>query len=680
MDVSGVLTATAASVQWTHDGSGLSAAAPPPLRYYRLLRLPPEEPDTLAWAAAPDSVRWGQDINVSLAYRAAPPVGGKYVFVGVTPAGTRNWIGVTSAAVTPGTGSVDLAFQLDVRPDENTTYVLDALLADDQPGGWVTTAEAGDRRVAVVIDRVEILQAPGYVENGQSYTVRLGWKLESNGWAKVDLLRPGAPAGSDWFGGAQVQVPPGSGTSDLAVVITGFPEPDNDYRWSASVGPTPDWQDATAADELDPVTAVSDSLTITSAPAAVRMNQDITVWLDHTVQPGSGKSLSVSILESNTWDWLGGTNVPIAAGSGSTSVTFRLDHTPTGTPVYPYVYSAYVAPLGGAYSNATAVAGQMEVSIEVDDLDFVSAPAVVHHGQVVSVTLDYTANPGPAKHVQVSLLAPNQGYAWYGGVSQTVAAGTGQVTVQFTVEGHPPSGSDYIIDAFIAPNGSDWTGATAGEQQAIQVEADVISFQYYPTSIWTPHTWNVQIAYTVMETRMIQVNLLTPAPGYTYRAHGTVTVGPGSGVVTVPVSVPNTFPSGWHFWSAFAAPPGGNWDTRTADAASGQVWVTLDPVHIVTAPATVARGGTYSVTLSWDVMQASEVHIDLVRDVVYTWHGGTTFNVGAGQGSQTVQVTVDAATPTGSDFLWSAWVGPEGQGYANRTADDVKAPVTVTAP
>jgi hypothetical protein len=544
-----------------------------------------------------------------------------------------------------------------------------------------------------------------------------------------------------------------------------------------------DWTQASASAQYTSVTVVADSLSIASVPSVVRLNQDITVHFDYTANPGATKHVYMSILQSNTWDWIGGTNVALAAGTGTRAVTFRLDHAATNTAPYPYVYSAFIAPADGGFSNATALAGMRPVSVVVervwfvsatstvengrtydirighqlesngyvkvdllkpgapvgqdwfggtgvvalagtgtstlsltvsghppagggyqwsafvgptleysnstasaqsnnitvvaDSLSIASAPAVVSPGQTVSVTLNYTANPGLQKHVQVSLLAPNQGYAWYGGASQAVASGSGQVTVQFTVEGQPPSGSDYVIDAFLAPDGLQWDGATAATQQPVTVHSDAISFYSYPPSIWTPQTWDVQIAYTVWDTRIIQVNLLTPAPDYTYRAHGVVTVGPGSGVATVSVNVASTFDSGPHIWSAFAAPEGGSWETRTANAASDEIWVTRDPVKIVSAPTNVQRGATVNVTLSWEVLQNSEIHIDLIRDGTYDWYGGAWATIGAGTGTGVLSVAVNPSAPIGTNYIWSSWVGPVGQGYANRTADEAIQNITV---
>ena len=79
-------------------------------------------------------------------------------------------------------------------------------------------------------------------------------------------------------------------------------------------------------------------------------------------------------------------------------------------------------------------------------------------------------------------------------------------------------------------------------------------------------------------------------------------------------------------------------------------------------------------------MQDSDAHIDLVRNAVFTWHGGSWAQIGSGSGTRTFQVTVDPNTPVGSEYLWSSWVGPTGQGYASRTSEHVQGPVSVIAP
>jgi len=527
--------------------------------------------DFLQWMSAPAVVRFGSEIQVALQYQADPSAFPKSVLAGIAPAGTMNqWIGVTRIAVNPGSGTLNLTFKLDVAPaDLNQPFAFMAYLVEEGGGSWQITAPAPLMPVIVKADRLWLTSAPHQVENGLTVPLRFQYVMESNGYLKVDLLKPGAPLGSNWFGGSTLPVMAGTGVLSMAASVEGFPPAGSDYQWSAFIGPS--------------------------------------------------------------------TNS----------------------------------------SNATAAVQDGPVCVLADTLDIVSSPAIVSPNQTVSLELDYTAQPlGEGKCVKVNLLYPPGGYAFFGGTNVALPMGTGRTTVQFRVEGGSPvSSTNYIFDAFIARSGQDFDKATARDQVPVEMRADAISFNSYPDDIWSPNTWSVRVNYSVWSQRIVQVNLLTPT--YVYRASGVVTVETGSGVANVSVQVPNTFPSGWHVWSTFTAPVGGGWDDHTADAASDLIWVTLDPVKIVSAPTNVQRGTTVDVTLSWEVLQGSEVHVDLVEDGTFTWHGGAWTTIPAGAGTNVFRVTVDPSTPMGTNYLWSSWVGPVGQGYTNRTADEVMKNITV---
>jgi hypothetical protein len=527
--------------------------------------------DSLQWMSTPPVVRFGSEIQVALQYQADPSAFPKSVLAGIAPAGTMNqWIGVTRIGVNPGNGTLNLTFKLDVAPaDLNRPFVFTAYLVEEGGGSWQITAVAPLMPVIVKADRLWLTSAPRQVENGLTVPLRFQYVIESNGYLKADLLKPGAPLGSDWFGGASIPLIAGTGSVALAVAVEGFPPAGPDYQWSAFIGSSTNFASATATAQDGPVRVIADALSIVSSPAIVSPNQTVSLELDYMVQPSD-----------------------------------------------------------------------------------------------------------EGKYLKVNLLYPQGGYAYFGGTNVALPEGAGRTTVQFRVEGNSPvSSTNYVFDAFIARNGQDFDKATARDQASVEMRADSISFNSYPDNIWTPNTWSVRVNYSVWSQRIVQVNLLTPT--YVYRASGVVTVQTGSGVANVSVQVPNTFPSGWHIWSTFTAPVGGGWSDHTADAASDPIWVTLDPVKIVSAPTNVQRGATVDVTLSWEVLQDSEVHIDLVEDGTFTWYGGAWTTIAAGTGTSVFSVAINPATPMGTNYLWSSWVGPVGQGYANRTADEVIKNITV---
>ncbi len=546
--------------------------------------------------------------------------------------------------------------------------------------GFVVWAVVGLAGALAPADSLTWVAAPPVARMGKDIGVTLNYSATNSGHPKF-LYAGIAPAGGrDWIGVGNTPLAIASGTTSLVFRLDVAPAEGDvrAYAYSALIAQavTGSWEILVVTTGT-PVTVVADRLRITAATNRVQ-NGDL-CQLHCAYQIESNGYLHADLLRPGAplgQDWFGGGDTPLAAGAGTAVVAVAVrEFPPAGTN---YEWKVFIGPSSNA-ADASATARQGPVMVVTDALAIVAAPAVVSPNETVSVTLNYTAWPTVAgKYIKVNLLRPSQNYAWFGGTNLSLSAGTGQVTVSFRVEGNGAvSADDYVFDAFIANQGDDYDRATARAAQPVALRADTLEIAVYPVEIWTPHTWYVQLNYTVWSTRVIQVNLLTPAPDYTYRAHGVVTAQVGSGTAVVPVFVPNTFPSGWHFWSAFTAPPGGNWEQHTAADASDPIWVTLDPVKIQDAPPTVRRGMTYAVTLSWEVLQDSEVHVDLIRDGFYTWHGGAWTNIPAGTGSRTFQVTVAADTPVGSDYLWSSWVGPRGGGYENRTADDTRQPVTV---
>ncbi|MFH0878634.1 MAG: glycosyl hydrolase [Lentisphaerota bacterium] len=636
--------------------------------------------DELAFVSVPAALRPGEVATLAFDYLANPASEAKQLRVSLLDTDNQwAWYGSSMVDLPVGSGTIEVPFLIEGAPAAGNHYVLDAHIARVSDDWSKATAQA--QVEAMVGEALEIVGAPLSVQNNLSYDLTFSYVCSQARYLNINLLRPAS--GYAWYGGNAVQVGPGSGQVTVQVQVQGNPPAAQDYLWDAYLSTQAgDWQNPTAGDQIVPIAVARDGLVITASPQVFQSGQAYAITLDYFQNAmEGGKYVRVDLLDpNNNWTWHGGSLVLLPVDQASGQVTVNLDVQNDPAPGDHYVLSAFIAPNGSDWSLATASAVQ-NAAVGTDSLSIAAAPLAVAPNQTVSVTVNYSAQAAvEGKYLAVNLLRPGQNFAWFGGTNIALAPGAGQATVQFKVQGGTISGTDYAIDAFIARNGLDWSAATAHAQAQTALQVDTISFQSYPSSIYTPRTWTVKVNYNVWGPRKIRVDLLTPAPDYVWREGNEVVVPAGSGVATVNIAVPATFPSGSHVWAVYCAPAGGSYETRTAEVVSPPFWVQRDPVSIISAPTQVRPGQTYDVTLWWEVFENSDAHIDLVRDAVFTWHGGTWTNIGTGTGTRTFQVTVNPGTPAGSDFLWSSWVGPAGQGYAQRSADNLAAPITVLAP
>ncbi|OQW97037.1 MAG: hypothetical protein BWK77_02815, partial [Verrucomicrobia bacterium A1] len=636
--------------------------------------------DRLLFTTVPQPLRPQETATIGFSYIANPAGVTKRLNVNLLdPTHSNAWYGGGTVNLPDGAGTVSVPLTVRGTPTSGSFYVLSAYIARNTDDYTKATATA-QTNVTVVADSLSVSNVPLSVQNGQNYTLRFRYSCDQNRYLTVNLLRPST--GYTWYGGTNKLVARGSGTVSVVVRVVNQPPAAQDYQWSAFLSTRPnEFSNATATTVVSPVSVVRDGLNILTAPAILQPGQTYPIKLRYSKNGSTNKYVHLDVLDPvHGYAWYGGisSNLPSAKTNGDITVKLTvLNNPPAGTN---YLLNAFIAPVGQDWTAATATDAK-NATVAWDNLQFASAPAAILPHSIVSVTLNYNVYPGTtAKYLAVNLLYPAQNYAWFGGTNVALPAGTGQLTVKFPVDGNPVSSTNYVLDAFVAPVGGVWSNATAHTQAVTAVRVDSLSFNTYPTNIWTPSTCTVKLNYNAWGPRKIRVDLLTPAPGYVWRGGNEVTVPAGSGVATINIAVPNTFPSGYHIWAAYISPVGGSYSTRTADVTSPQIWVRRDPVQIVSAPNYVRRGETYNVTLAWEVYQNSDAHIDLIKDVVYTWHGGTWTNIGNGTGTRVFRVTVSPTAPLGSNYLWSSWVGPAGGEYANRTAEDVQAPVSVISP
>jgi len=633
--------------------------------------------DQVSFTSVPQPLRPQQTATIAFSYRAVGT--GKRLSVDLLDP-TRNYVSLGGGNVNlpEGAGTVSVPLTVQGSPTSGSYYVLSAFIAQGTDSYLKATATA-QTNVTVGGDSLMVSSAPLSVQGGQSYTLQFQYYCDQSRYLTVDLLRPST--GYSWYGGINKLLARGSGTVSMVVNVINQPPAGQDYQWNAFLSTRQgDYLNATTTTVVRPVSVLQDGLNILTTPMYLQPGQTYPITLRYSKSGSGSKYVHVDLLDPvHGYAWYGGisSNLPTAQTSGDITVRLPvINNPPAGAN---YILSAFIAPVGQDWTAATA-ADLKSAKVSWDNIQFVSSPSVILPRSTVSVTFNYNIYPGTTgAYLNANLICPAQNYAWFGGTNVALPAGTGQLTLNFPVAGSPASGT-YILDAFVSTKAGVFTNVTAQTQAVTSVQVDSLSFNTYPTTLWTPSTWTVKLNYNTLGPRKIRVDLVSGAPGYIWRAGNEVTVPAGSGVASINVAVPNTFASGSHIWTAYIAPIDGSYSTRTVDVTSPQISALRNPVQIVSAPSSVQRGQTYNVTLSWDVSQNSEAHIDILKNLVYSWHGGAWSNIGSGVSTRVFQVTVSPSAPLGTNYLWSSWIGPVGQGYAGRTAVSLQSPVSVVGP
>lgn len=126
--------------------------------------------DWITWVATPTVARVSQTSSVTVAYSVDEPSAGKALYVGVSQAQLPNkWLGVARRPVS-GTGTATIAFRVDAPPADGSSYSLMARVVRELDGPAVTTAEASERPVTVIADRIEFLVAIGTFYGGPVFS------------------------------------------------------------------------------------------------------------------------------------------------------------------------------------------------------------------------------------------------------------------------------------------------------------------------------------------------------------------------------------------------------------------------------------------------------------------------------------------------------------------------------
>ncbi len=626
--------------------------------------------DRIWFVSATNSVWGGRTFDVRLGTEAESNGFLVAELLDLTKPPGSDWFGSGSIPLAAGTRTSTVSVTLERALPAGTTYVWNAFFGSTPQ---FTTARASAQQGPVTggCDRLWFVASVDTVRAGRVYCLQLGYQSYDAQNLSLNLMDPNGAPGSEWFGGTNIQIAAGAHTNTVCVRVVDYAAVWTNLEWSAFIGPTLNYTDAMAEASAGPVWATGDRLWYVSAPDEVRAGFASTVVMGYDSESNGFLRLNLlDPLAGPLSNWFGGVTIPVAQGIHTSAATIAIDRNiPTNRT---YQWSSFIGPTDD-YARCTAAALRSPVAAAADEVWFVNAPANVDNLGAYDIRVGYDALSNGVLSVNFM-----KGLNWYGGGSVPVSAGRGTATVSVAIQNLPEPGTNYEWHTFVGPS-TEFTNCTGKVKLApVTVVGDSVWFVSYPNGFWTPQWQYVTVGYDVRTSRWLQCDLLTPDT-YIWHGGGSAYVGAGQGSYTFVLFINNDFLSGYNYWSTFSCREQSSWATRTASAATAPFWVHRDPVYINAAPTSAARGAVCNVTLSWEVFEPSEVHIDLVLNngTTYPCYGSAWTSPVNGVGSQTFQVTVDPAAPPATNYVWSSWVGPVGQGYEHRTDDDIRGPVRV---
>ncbi len=189
----------------------------------------------------------------------------------------------------------------------------------------------------------------------------------------------------------------------------------------------------------------------------------------------------------NGYAWHGGKHVLLTPGGGTITLDVTLQNDPPPGEK-EYTWHLFMSELEDDWENATANDRVEGVTVtgewtgpapepakraEADGIRITSCPKVLRPGFTYSVVVKYVRQLGAqAEYAGVQLLDRTRRWALYGAGREALPNGreNGLLTVRLSVEKSAPLGDDYVLNAFIAPEGKDWNEATASSLQNIRID------------------------------------------------------------------------------------------------------------------------------------------------------------------------------------------------------------------
>jgi hypothetical protein len=210
----------------------------------------------------------------------------------------------------------------------------------------------------------------------------------------------------------------------------------------------------------DPNVANADAIKNIDAPLVIPPTGTVPVTIDYVIPQARDILLSLKALDGSWW---GGRVIvsDVASGTGEVTIDFPIRFNP---PVnVDLVWTVRILPLGQTWDQSVAYQQLGPVVVgDMDEIRNIDAPLVIPPTGTVPVTIDYVIPQ--ARDILLSLKALDG--SWWGGrvIESNLAAGTGEVTIDFPIRFNPPVNVDLVWTVRILPLGQDWDQSVAYQQ------------------------------------------------------------------------------------------------------------------------------------------------------------------------------------------------------------------------
>ncbi len=177
-----------------------------------------------------------------------------------------------------------------------------------------------------------------------------------------------------------------------------------------------------------------------------------------------------------------------------------------------------------------------------DAISAVSGPTPVRPGQTVSVHVVYNAKA--ARKIEAALKNPYNNFAWLGGATVNVSAGSGAIDLSFPVAANAPLGNGFLYTVRLNDTNNNLIQEVTQKNVSIANTTDVINSVSGPTSVKPGQNITVAVSYGATTARKLEVALKNPYNNFAWLGGATVNLGAGSGTVNVIFTVDPNAPIG----------------------------------------------------------------------------------------------------------------------------------------
>ena len=187
--------------------------------------------------------------------------------------------------------------------------------------------------------------------------------------------------------------------------------------------------------------ASKDAISSASGPSPVKPGQTVTVHVNYSTT--TARKIEASLKNpANGYSYWGGATINVSAGSGAVDISFPIAaNTPVGGG---YIYTARLNDTGNNLIQEV-IQNNVVVANISDGITAVNGPTLVKPGQSITVAVSYGATT--SRKLEVALKNPYNNYAWLGGATVNLSAGSGTVNVSFTVDPNAPIGNGFLYTA-----------------------------------------------------------------------------------------------------------------------------------------------------------------------------------------------------------------------------------------